>query len=99
MFLKANAKLIIFIKEPWGGNTRSLFSPHYLFLHCLQSGGGGCVFDRCEFKPQVAYTCTQCLGTSRMPIALRKVALPSSTHSRLCVELLPGNRLDRTQLL
>lgn len=42
---------------------------------------------------------TQHLGTSRMPIALRKVALPSSTHSRLCIELLPGNHLDRPQLL
>ena len=42
---------------------------------------------------------TQRLGTSRTPIALRKVALPSSTHSRLCVELLPGNHLDRAQVL
>lgn len=32
-----------------------------------------------------------------MPAAPRKVALPSSTHSRLCLELLPGNRLDRAQ--
>lgn len=42
---------------------------------------------------------THRLRTNRMPIALRKVALPSSTHSGLCVELLPGNHLDRTQLL
>lgn len=54
------------------------------------------VFVRCTFKQQVPHT--DCLGTSRMPIALCKVALPSSTHSRLCVELLPGNHLDRTQL-
>lgn len=73
------------------------FIAHSRFLHCLQSGG--CVFVRCKFKRQVPHTHTQRLGTSRMPIALRKVALPSSTHSRLCVELLPGNHLDRTQLL
>lgn len=72
-----------------------LYSAHSLSLRCLQSGG--CVFVRCKFKRQVPHT--QRLGTSRMPIALRKVALPSSTHSRLCVELLPGNHLDRAQVL
>lgn len=40
---------------------------------------------------------THRLGISRIPAALRKVALPSSTHSRLCLERLPGNHLDGAQ--
>lgn len=66
---------------------------------CTVYKSGGCVFVRCKFKRQVPHMHTLRLGTSRMPIALHKAALPSSTHSGLCVDLLPGNHLDGTQLL
>lgn len=71
-------------------------------LYMLLFNDGAVLFTAswvCFYQVQV-YTAgasmhTDCLRTA---IALPQVPLPSSTHSRLCVELLPGNHLDRTQV-
>lgn len=61
---------------------------------CVCVCGGSGVHLNSRFD---ALARTHRLGISRMPAALRKVALPSSTHSRLCLERLPGNHLDGAQ--